>query len=109
MSDDLISRKVLIEEIRSLRCSITGLRAGTGVLTCYEDEYRKSILKIIDDQPMAIETKEILKIRPLDLSIEHLRICIRKKNIKPVLNQILQMIREKKHMGSQFSMKMRLL
>ena len=67
MSDDLISRKVLIEEIRSLRCSITGLRAGTGVLTCYEDEYRKSILKIIDDQPMAIETKEIFENSPFGL------------------------------------------
>lgn len=67
MSDDLISRKVLIEEIRSLRCSITGLRAGTGVLTCYEDEYRKSILKIIDDQPMAIETKDIFENSPFGL------------------------------------------
>lgn len=32
MSDDLISRKALLEEIQSFRCSITGLRAGKGVL-----------------------------------------------------------------------------
>ena len=67
MSDDLISRKALIEEIRSLRCIITGLRAGKGVLTRYGDEYRKSILKIIDDQPKVIETKEILENSPFGL------------------------------------------
>lgn len=46
MSEDLISRKALIEEIRNFRCSITGLRAGKGVLARAADEYRESILWI---------------------------------------------------------------
>ena len=57
MSNDLISRKALFEEIQSFRCSITGLRAGKGVLAHAADEYRKSILKIIEDQPIALEKK----------------------------------------------------
>lgn len=57
MSDDLISRKALIEEIRSFRCSITGIRAGKGVLASAADEYRKSILQIIEDQPAVVKTE----------------------------------------------------
>ena len=52
MSDDLISRKTLLEEIQSFRCSITGLRAGKGVLARAADEYRRSIIQIIKDQPI---------------------------------------------------------
>ena len=59
MSDDLISRKSLIEEIQSFRCSITGLRAGKGILAHAADEYRKSILKIIEDQPVAFEKEKV--------------------------------------------------
>ena len=59
MSDDLISRKALLEEIRSFRCSITGLRAGKGVLASAEDEYRKSILQIIEDQPTAFDKEKV--------------------------------------------------
>lgn len=59
MSDDLISRKALLEEIRSFRCSITGLRAGKGVLARAADEYRKSILQIIEDQPTAFDKEKV--------------------------------------------------
>lgn len=59
MSDDLISRKALLEEIRSFRCSITGLRAGKGVLASAADEYRKSILQIIEDQPTAFDKEKV--------------------------------------------------
>ena len=60
MSDDLISRKALLEEIRSFRCSITGLRAGKGVLASAADEYRKSILQIIKDQPTAFDKEKVI-------------------------------------------------
>lgn len=40
MSDDLISRKTLIEEIMSFRCSLTGLRSGKGMLALVADQYR---------------------------------------------------------------------
>lgn len=61
MSDDLISRKMLLEEIQSFRCSITGLRAGKGVLARAADEYRKSILQIIDNQPIAFDKESVIE------------------------------------------------
>ena len=61
MSDDLISRKSLIEEIRNFRCSITGLRAGKGVLARAADEYRKSILQIIENQPTAFDKEKVIE------------------------------------------------
>lgn len=60
MSDDLISRKALMEEIQSFRCSITGLRAGKGVLAHAAEEYRKSILQIIEDQPTAFDKEKVI-------------------------------------------------
>ncbi|HJC91927.1 MAG TPA: hypothetical protein H9695_13355 [Candidatus Mediterraneibacter excrementigallinarum] len=61
MSDDLISRKAVLEEVRSFRCSITGLRAGKRVLARAADEYRKSILQIIEDQPTAFNKEKALE------------------------------------------------
>ena len=61
MSDDLISRKVLLEEIRSFRCSIAGLRAGKGVLAHAADEYRESILRIIEEQPKAFDKEKVIE------------------------------------------------
>lgn len=61
MSDDLISRKALLEEIRNFRCSITGIRAGKGVLASAADEYRKSILQIIEDQQTAFDKEKVIE------------------------------------------------
>lgn len=61
MKDDLISRKTLMEEIQSFRCSITGLRAGKGVLAHAADEYRKSILQIIDNQLTAFNKEKVIE------------------------------------------------
>lgn len=61
MSDDLISRKSLLEEIQSFRCSITGLRAGKGILAHAADEYRKSILQIVEDQPVVFDKEKAIK------------------------------------------------
>ena len=61
MSDDLISRKALIEEIQSFRCSITGLRAGKGVLAHAADEYMKSVSRIIDEQPAAFDKEKVIE------------------------------------------------
>lgn len=59
MNDDLISRKALFEEIQSFRCSITGLRAGKGVLAHAADEYRKSVLQIVENQPTAFDKEKV--------------------------------------------------
>lgn len=55
MSNDLISRKVLMEEIDSLHINITGLRAGKGVLQKCMEEYKKSVLKCIEEAPTAYD------------------------------------------------------
>ena len=61
MSDDLISRKAVPEEILSFRCSITGLRAGKGVISHAAEEYRKSILRIIEEQPTAFDENNVIE------------------------------------------------
>ena len=47
VNSDSIDRKNLKEEIESLRMTITGMRSTTQAL----GEYKKSILRIIDEQP----------------------------------------------------------
>ena len=50
-NDGWIDRKNLKEEIKSLRFTITGMRNGKTMTKLALEEYRKSILKIIDEQP----------------------------------------------------------
>lgn len=61
MDGDLISRETLIEEIMSFRCSLTGLRSGKGMLALVADQYRKSILQIIEDQPTAFDVEKVME------------------------------------------------
>lgn len=51
MDNDLISRSALSEEISSLTMTINGLRSGKGVLREFMMEYRKSVLRIVDEAP----------------------------------------------------------
>lgn len=50
-SDDLIDRKTLKEEVESFRITITGMRNGKTITAWALGEYKKSILRIIDEQP----------------------------------------------------------
>lgn len=50
-NDGWIDRKNLKEEIKSLRFTINGMRNGKTMTNLALEEYRKSILKIIDEQP----------------------------------------------------------
>ena len=61
MSGDLISRSRLTEEIRGLRVTVTGLRAGKGILSEFEKQYRESILKVIDNQPTAYDVDKVVE------------------------------------------------
>lgn len=61
MSDDLISRKTLMEEIDSLYMSITGLRDGKGVILKFMEEYKKSVLKCVDEAPTAYDVDSVCK------------------------------------------------
>lgn len=49
--DDLISRKELAEEIENLRITFVGMRSGKTMVNQIMEEYKKSILRIIDEQP----------------------------------------------------------
>ena len=53
----LIDADALIEEVKSLQVSLTGLRTGKGILTEYEKQYRESVLRIINEQPTAYDEK----------------------------------------------------
>lgn len=50
-NDELIDRKALKEEIESLTMTITGMRSGKTMTILALEEYKKSILRIIDEQP----------------------------------------------------------
>ena len=50
-NDELIDRKALKEEIESLIMTITGMRSGKTMTILALEEYKKSILRIIDEQP----------------------------------------------------------
>jgi len=54
---ELIEKDALSEEIESLTVHVTGLRAGKGVLSKFMDEYRNSVLRIIDEQPTTTEAE----------------------------------------------------
>lgn len=55
--EELIEKDALSEEIESLTVHVTGLRAGKGVLSKFMDEYRNSVLRIIDEQPTTTEAE----------------------------------------------------
>lgn len=61
MSDDLISRKLLTEEIESLGMKINVLRSGKGILQKVLTEYKKSILRIIEEQPTAFDKEKVIE------------------------------------------------
>lgn len=57
----LIDADLLTEEIESLRCTLMGIRAGKGVLAHAADEYRKTMLQIINDQPTAFDKEKVIE------------------------------------------------
>lgn len=57
---DLISRSALLQEVKSLRVTVMGLRAGKGVLHEYAKQYRDTLLRIINEQP-AIEAVPVVE------------------------------------------------
>lgn len=56
----LIDADLLSEELSTLATIITGLRAGKGVLREYMTEYRKSVLRIVDEQP-TVDAVEVVR------------------------------------------------
>lgn len=46
----MIDEKELVEQVKSLRVTITGLRAGKSILNEYAQHFKDSVIKIIDEQ-----------------------------------------------------------
>lgn len=65
-----IDADALIEELKSLQITVTGLRAGRNVLRVLMNEYIKSIWRIVDEQPTAIVVEVV---RCSDCAVPHNR------------------------------------
>ncbi len=59
MSNDLISRCVLLEELNSFQMSITG--HSNSIITAVINEFKKSITKMIDEQPIAYNMEKMIQ------------------------------------------------
>ena len=58
---DLISRKAVMDEISSLTVTVTGLRAGKGILNQFAEEYKKSVLRILDEARTAYDVDKVVE------------------------------------------------
>lgn len=56
----LIDANALMEELKTLQVSVTGIRAGKGILAEYAKQYRESILRIINEQPTAYDVEAVV-------------------------------------------------
>ena len=61
-----IDADALIEELKSLQITVTGLRAGKGVLRALMTEYIKSVWRIVDEQPTA-DVAEVVRCKDCDV------------------------------------------
>ena len=61
MQNDLISRSTLLKEIKSLTVTVTGLRAGKGILSEYANQYKESLLRIVNEQPTAYDVDAVVE------------------------------------------------
>ena len=57
MSDDLISRKILSDELASLRISLTNISCIQKAV----DETIKSVLRIVNEQPVAFDKEKVIE------------------------------------------------
>lgn len=59
MSEDLISRNALLEELKSFSMTITGLNNSTYRFVA--EQCKKSIMRIVDEQPTAYDVDKVVK------------------------------------------------
>lgn len=88
--NDLISRKAVLEEVESLQVTITGLRAGKSVLQDFANEYRKSVLRIIQDAP-AVEAEPIKLQIPENVDEEALLETLKNARVRIVPDEPIKM------------------
>ena len=84
----LIDANALMEELSSLTMTITGLRAGRGVLAQFMNEYRNSVLRIVDEAP-AVDAVEVVRCKYCKHYENHeLKVyenCVRNERYIPML------------------------
>lgn len=59
MSNDLISRSALLEELKDFRMTITGSANAEALMVM--DETRKSIMRMVEEQPTAYNTEKVIE------------------------------------------------
>lgn len=57
---DLISRSDLKKEIESIYLNVSGVRSGKGILAKCMDSYKKAVLEIINNQPIAFDKEKVV-------------------------------------------------
>ena len=60
MSDDLISRKAVLEELESLRVALTGISCRKEYQTT-QKEIMNSVIRIIEEQPTAFHKEKVIE------------------------------------------------
>jgi hypothetical protein len=55
----LIDANTLYDELSTLSVFVTGIRAGKGVLKAFMEQYRESVLRIVDEQA-TVEAGEVV-------------------------------------------------
>lgn len=76
-----IDAEALLEELRSLQVTITGIRVGKSYLSTIVREYQKSVLKIVHEQPTA-DVVPKSEVDELKQDLEIAKIAIENRNIK---------------------------
>lgn len=59
MNDDLISRRVLLEELKEFTMSITG--SAKAMVLMVMDETKKTIMRIVDEQPTVYDKEKVVE------------------------------------------------
>lgn len=70
---DLISRSALLEELESFRMTITG--SANAMALVVMDETRKSIMRMVEEQPAAYDTDNVIKQIDGIMKDESIRFC----------------------------------
>lgn len=60
MSDDLISRKAVLEELESLRVALTGISCRKEYKTT-QKEIMNSVIRIIEEHPTAFDKEKVIE------------------------------------------------
>lgn len=79
MSNDLISRSALLEELKDFRMTITGSANAAALMVM--DETRKSIMRMVEEQPTAYNTEKVIEQIDGIMEDDSIRFCNQAINV----------------------------